>query len=64
MSKFRVYGTNRKVGALGLHDYFWVEVEADDKTAAEEKARAERYAAGYEHVHIRDVSKISERKAE
>lgn len=62
MSQYRVYGTNREVGAIGFPEEFWVDVEATDPGKADELARAARYAAGFEHVHIRTIAKLAPAK--
>ena len=59
MSQFRVYGTEREKGAIGLPEAFWVTVEAENEAQADEKARAERYASGHEHVHVKRISKLA-----
>lgn len=56
---FRVSGTNRQVGALGVHEPFEIEVEATSSIRATEVARARRCIAGFEHVHIAETEWIA-----
>lgn len=50
MGNWRVYGTDRAVGALGIMQPFRIDVEAADRDGARAEARSARYRAGREHV--------------
>jgi hypothetical protein len=54
-----VAGTDREVGAIGVSEPFAELVEEFDEHGAREAARANRYAAGREHVLIKVVEQIT-----
>jgi hypothetical protein len=49
--RYKVSGTNREVGAIGIMVPFSVDVEASNEEEARHEARTARYGAGFEHVH-------------
>lgn len=51
-NRYRVSGNDKAQGALGHPSVFEIEVSAPDVQEAHNAARAARYAAGREHVHI------------
>ena len=55
--RYRVSGHDRAAGALGVFDDWTLEVDAEDAEHASELAKAERYAAGRDHV----LTKLTER---
>lgn len=50
--KYKIFGKDRREGAIGVFESFGTVVEAPDEETARAKAREKRYAAGREHVHI------------
>jgi hypothetical protein len=49
---YKVEGTSREVGAIGVHERFELVLEADTAGHAAELARNALYDAGREHVHV------------
>lgn len=58
MARWIVSGRNRRVGAIGAFEGFWIEVEAKTLADALQAARDARYAAGFEHVDRSTASRI------
>lgn len=56
--RYRVQGTMRQVGAIGIMEPFAVEVDAGDADGAATIAREQLYAAHYEHVLIHSVTEV------
>ena len=61
MTRFRIRGTDRQVGGIGImeeFEEFTETVEGENAADAVEKVRMARYAAGREHVLCKDVREV------
>lgn len=56
---FIVTGSNREVGAIGIFESFEITVEAEDREQAADLTRYARYDAGFEHVHITEIVRVT-----